>query len=115
MTCPFPTGKGIEYVWTVAGLCEPVPTLMFLTSTAWERLANEVKRRQRASADGTPTPINFSELRVGCLTVVNSRSESQTAVDAANQQAARDANFAAKKAALISGRGPHDAHIEAAE
>src|SRR6266446_4319101 len=97
-------GKYIEYVWTVAGFCEETPTLMLLTSADWAFLAAEVRARQPANA---PTPANFSELKVGYLTVANAKTDDQEAVDQANQQAARDIQFSQKKLALISGRGPH--------
>ncbi len=105
-------GDYIAYVWTVAGLCDPrVPITMFMTSTDWGHLATEVKSKQRVGVDGNPTPDTFSELIVGSLTVVNAKTENQDLVDEANQQAARDAHFTARKEALISGRGKHDPRI----
>lgn len=102
--------KLIKELWTIAGLCEPVPTIMFLTSTNWRELAAEVLKVQPGLPEA-PTPKNFRELIVGCLTVVNSGSEDQDAVDEANVQAAQQANFAKKRDALIVGRGPHDPRI----
>ena len=103
-------GKVIDTLWTIAGLCEPVPTTMFLTAQRWAELAIEVRRVQPGTAEA-PTPTNFKELIVGCLTVVNSGCSDQETVDEMNVQAAAQANFALKREALIVGRGQHDPRI----
>src|SRR6266849_3830244 len=90
-------GKYLEYLWTVAGLCAPVPTKMFVASSDWAWIAREVKARQPIEIDGTPTPQNFNELLLPYdmkssadkgegLLVINARSERQDAIDEANQQ-----------------------------
>lgn len=99
----FQDGNCIDLLWTIAGLCDPEPTLMFLTSPHWAILAKEVIKQQPAVLNEI-TPPNFKVLKVGCLTVVNSGSEDQNAVDEANIQAAQRAHFAAKASALQTGR-----------
>lgn len=98
-----PEDRIVEYLWTIAGLCEPVDTLMFVTSVNWALIAKTViNNRPELLKDITPQ--NFNAMKVGCLTVVNSGSEDQEAVDEANKQAADRAEFQAKRLALISGK-----------
>ena len=96
----------VDMLWTIAGICEPVPTTMFLTSTKWAILVADVKKVQPTAALTSSSP-----LLIGCLTVVNLGTEDQAVVDEANLQAANNASFQQKRLALISARGEHDARI----
>jgi hypothetical protein len=79
----------LDYLDTVAGLVEK-ETVMFVTSTHWAQIATAVKMMHpEAKID----PSNFNRLKILKLTVVNSRSEDQMAVDIANDEAAKDADF----------------------
>ena len=99
----FDPDKIIEHLLTIAGLCDPVPTKMFVTSVDWAFIAKAVIAKQPAVLNEV-TPQSFQVLKVGVLTVINSGSEDQEAVDEANKQAAENAHFAEKRVALISGR-----------
>ena len=96
--------KIIDELWLVAGICDPVPTIMFVTSTKWNKIAKAVKKVQRRNVDGTPTPDNFQDLKVGCLTVVNSGTADEEVVNILNIPFAEAADFQKKRAALVSGR-----------
>ena len=109
----------LDYLITVSGLVDrEVP--FFLTATNWGRLADEIVEkdmpREAVSPDPAkfigfsqaefeasrgnllfkptavkPNPRNFRQLRIGKLTVINSHSEDQGAVNEANTQAAAEA------------------------
>ena len=97
-----PANRYMDRLLRIAGLCAPVPTLIFVTSKDWAELAAEVLRVQPKIV---PDPSNFKELRVPpCLTVVNSGTEDQAVVDEANRAASEQCHFLLKREALISGK-----------
>lgn len=93
----------IDGLWRIAGLCAPTPTVMFLTVTDWSELAETILRVQPGASD-KPTPSNFKELKIGCLTVVNSGTDDKETVWHANQAAADNSHFAFKRDNFISGK-----------
>jgi hypothetical protein len=90
----------VKTLTTIAGLVEPVPTVMYLTSSNWAELALEITIKYGKK----PTPGTFRELIIGCLTVRNAFTEDQAAVNMANEIGARNANFQEKRKALVSGK-----------
>ena len=90
--------------WRVAGLCEPVETHMFVTTTVWAQFAAEVSRLKTGGLPNL-TPQNFTEVKLGCLLVINSGSDNQDAVDEANKQSAESSHFAWKRDHLSTGKG----------
>ena len=85
----------IRHIMLVAGLVAPVPTLYFLTSTKFGQL---VKAMQEHCKDRPNITLADTRIMVGeYLTVVNSTSEDQEAVDLVNEPFARHSGFAWKR------------------
>jgi hypothetical protein len=83
----------------IAGLVGEVETVMFVTSSEWARLADEIQILTKQV-----NPDNFRRLRLRNLTVVNSGSEDQEAVNILNIPEARKCDFQNRRQRLISGR-----------
>jgi hypothetical protein len=83
----------LEYLDLVAGLVGNEKAMLFLTSTNWSRLADEIVSGSRADMN----PHNFKVLRIRNLTVVNSGSEDQGACNEANTMYAESTHFAWKR------------------
>ena len=89
----------VQKLVTISELVYPVETVMFITSTNWGLLANELATEYGDDfvvLNKRMTKQNFSRLQIGKLTVVNSGTEDQGVCDYANQEAAAKANFRAK-------------------
>ncbi len=84
---------------TIAGLVGEIPTTMFVTSSEWARLAAEVQILTKKI-----NPENFRRLNLRNLTVVNSCSEDQEAVNLLNVPEARKCDFQNRRARLQSGK-----------
>jgi hypothetical protein len=83
----------------IAGICGEVETVMFVTSSEWAQLAAEIQILTKQA-----NPDNFRRLRLRNLTVVNSGSEDQEAIDLLNVPEARKCDFQNRRQRLISGR-----------
>jgi hypothetical protein len=83
----------LDYLDLVAGLVGKEGATLFLTSTNWSRLAEELILNSRADMN----PRNFKVLKIRNLTVVNSGSEDQEACNEANTLHAEGAHFAWKR------------------
>ncbi len=92
-------GPTIAELDIVAGLVGERPTTMFVTSTKWEKIAKEV-----AIMIKKPNPDNFRRLQLRNLTVINSFSEDEQAVNLLNVPEARACDFQNRRQRLISGR-----------
>jgi hypothetical protein len=80
----------MEKLFTIAGLCDE-ETLMFVTSTHWAEIARALKGEH----PGTRlNPANFKRLKILKLTIVNSGSEDQEAINLVNKEYAERAHFA---------------------
>lgn len=86
----------------------PPEVVMFVTATQWGLLFLEVLAEHRDSvpAHKLPTPQNFKRLRVGMITVANAGTDDQAAVNAANQQSARECGFSWAREYFKSGHTP---------
>lgn len=97
----------IKQLQTIAGLIGSTPSRMFVSSTHWGKIADEIGR-QYASAladpSGLPTPKNFDRLKIGALTVINARTEDQEVVNLMNEEDARNAQFQQRRSAFQTGR-----------
>ncbi len=83
----------------IAGICGEIPTMMFVTSSEWARLAAEVQVLRKEL-----NPANFRQLNLRNLSVVNSCSEDQEAVNLLNVPEARKCDFQNRRARLQSGK-----------
>ncbi len=92
-------GPTIAELDVIAGLVGERPTIMFVTSTKWETIANEVSIMIKK-----PNPDNFRRLQLRNLTIINSCSEDQEAVNLLNVPEARACDFQNRRQRLISGR-----------
>lgn len=93
------TGPMVAKYDNIAGICGDIETVMFVISSEWERLANEVQVLKKQI-----NPTNFRRLKLRNLTVVNSGSEDQEAVNLLNIPEARKSDFQNRRQRLISGR-----------
>ncbi len=83
----------------ISALVYPVDTTIWLTSGDWGKVAAEVAalpdlRTDRARL--TPTRRNFSRLKIGRLTAVNSGTEDQDVCNALNAPEEAKSNFRSK-------------------
>ena len=91
----------------IAGLCAPVPTTMFVTSTEWARFTAELSAlpAEIFTRPFNPSKATHSRFLIQTLTIVNSGTEDQTVCNAANYEAERKANFREKHDALAMRAG----------
>lgn len=97
----------VEKFWHIASLVDGTPTKMFVTSTVWGGLRDAIVKVMKSKGLLVPTltPENFRSVKIGThLTVINSGSEDQEAVDVANKLAADRAGFGWKRDHWITGR-----------
>ena len=83
----------------ISGLVYPVETKIFLTSADWAKVAAEVAAMPGLATDKAgvaPTRSNFSRLKIGRLTAINSGTEDQDVCNALNAPEEAKANFRAK-------------------
>ena len=92
-------GPTIAELDLIAGLVGERPTTMFVTSQKWAKIAKEVE-----VAGKRPNPDNFRRLKLRNLTVVNSCSEDEEAVNLLNVPEAKACDFQNRRQRLISGR-----------
>ncbi len=83
----------------IAGIVGERPTVMFVTSVKWGRIAREFELMNK-----DPKPENFSRLKIRNLTVVNAFSDDEDAVHILNTAEATACDFANRRRRLISGR-----------
>lgn len=97
----------IKQLQTIAGLIGSTPSRMFVTSTHWGQIADEIKRQYAGSLmdpAGLPKPQNFGRLKIGALMVINAGTEDQEVVNLMNEEDARSAQFQQRRAAFQTGR-----------
>ena len=92
-------GPEIAKLDRIAGIVGDVETTMFVTSSTWGRVARELEILTRQ-----PNPENFRRLRLRNLTIVNSTSEDQEAVNLLNVPEAKKCGFAWKRDNYITGK-----------
>ena len=91
--------RDLAFLRRISALVYPVHTTIFLTSRDWAGVAAEIAATPWLKTDKAglkPTRGNFSRLKIGRLTAVNSGTEDQDVCDMLNAPEERMSDFRAK-------------------
>lgn len=101
------TTQVVRLLEKISGLCEPTPTVLFLTTTHWKQFAAELDAQYRDADEVALNPLNpdnFKEARWGCLTVRNSGTDDQVVVNFMNEQDIQHSFIREKRMKLAQGK-----------